>query len=199
MTLQMTPPVLNYVRSGNVFIKEGTGAKMRINEKIKSLRKQKDMTLEDVAKKVGVSRQTIQRYESGVISNIPYDSIMGLAKAFNVHPGVLMGWDAAEEQLEDAPDLEKLRMGKDYYEHVTGPRKKDAAFMHYLRALYDIVERRAEEDDDYIHALKDDEDYIIPESDYYDLQDMIEDLIYSTIARKAKMNAIRKGAKDGKS
>ena len=171
---------------------------MRINEKIKSLRKQKDMTLEDVAKKVGVSRQTIQRYESGVISNIPYDSIMGLAKAFNVHPGVLMGWDAAKEQLEDATDLEKLRMGKDYYEHVTGPQKKDAAFMHYLRALYDIVERRAEEDDDYIHALKDDEDYIIPESEYYDLQDMIEDLIYSTIARKAKMTALRKGAKDGK-
>lgn len=171
---------------------------MRINEKIKSLRKQKDMTLEDVAKKVGVSRQTIQRYESGVISNIPYDSIMRLAKAFNVHPGVLMGWDAAEEQLEDASTLEQLRMSKEYYEHVTGPRKKDAAFMYYLRALYDIVERRAEEDDDYIHALKDDEDYIIPESDYYDLQDMIEDLIYSTIARKAKMNARRKEAKDGK-
>lgn len=198
MTLQMTPPVLNYVRSGNVFIKEGTGAKMRINEKIKSLRKQKDMTLEDVAKKVGVSRQTIQRYESGVISNIPYDSIMGLAKAFNVHPGVLMGWDAAKEQLEDATDLEKLRMSKEYYERVTGPRKKDAAFMFYLRTLYDIVERRAEEDDDYIHALKDDEDYIIPESEYYDLQDMIEDLIYSTIARKAKIHARRKEAKDGK-
>ena len=199
MTLQMTPLVLNYVRSGNVFIKEGTGAKMRINEKIKSLRKQKDMTLEDVAKKVGVSRQTIQRYESGVISNIPYDSIMGLAKAFNVHPGVLMGWDAAEEQLEDATDLEKLRMGKDYYEHVTGPRKKDAAFQNYLRALYDIVERRAEKDDDYIHALKDDVDYIITEAEYYDLQDMIEDLIYSTIARKARMNTWRLEAKNGES
>ena len=164
---------------------------MKINEKIRSLRKQKDMTLEDVAKRVGVSRQTIQRYESGVISNIPYDNIMLLAKVFNVHPGVLMGWDAAEEQLEDASALEQLRMSKEYYEHVTGPRKKDAAFLYYLRALYDIVERRAEKDDDYIHALKDDRDYIITEGEYYDMQDMIEELIYSTISRKSKKHVAR--------
>lgn len=159
---------------------------MKINEKIRSLRKQRNMTLEDVAKRVGVSRQTIQRYESGVINNIPYDNIMLLAKVFEVHPGVLMGWDASQEYLSDASDLEKLRMSKGYYEHVTGPRIKDAAFFDYLRALYDIVERRADKDDDYIHALKDDEDYTITDAEYYDLQDMIEDLIYSTIARRAK-------------
>ena len=167
--------------------------KMKINEKIRSLRKQKDMTLEDVAKLVGVSRQTIQRYESGVISNIPYDNIVLLAKAFGVHPGVLMGWNESQAQIADATELTKLRMSKSYYEHVTGPRKKDAAFEHYLGALYDIVTRRSDHEDDYIHMVKDDRDYVITEGEYYDLQDTIEELIYSAIARKSRRH-ISKGS-----
>lgn len=164
---------------------------MKINEKLRLLRKQHDMTLDDVAKLVGVSRQTIQRYESGVINHIPYDNIVLLAKVFGVHPGVLMGWDASQEQLIDAPELTKLRMSKKYYEHVTEPREKDAAFEAYLGALYDIVERRSDKNDDYIHALKNDKDYIITEAEYYDLQDMIEELIYSTITRKSKKHTKR--------
>ena len=51
-----------------------------------------------------MSRQTIQRYESGVIGNIPYDKIEGIAKALNVTPGYLMGW----EQLPDIPDFPNI-------------------------------------------------------------------------------------------
>ena len=40
---------------------------MGLKENIKSKRIERKMTLEDLAKSVGVSRQTIQRYESGVI------------------------------------------------------------------------------------------------------------------------------------
>ena len=164
---------------------------MKINEKIRSLRKQRDMTLDDVGKLVGVSRQTIQRYESGVISNIPYDNILLLAKAFNVHPGVLMGWDEAQAHTANASDLNKLRMSKDYHDKVTGLHQKDVAFEDYLGALYDIVERFSDSKEDYVRVLKDDKELIVTEAEYYDLQDTIEELIYATIERKS--NRRKKG------
>ena len=48
---------------------------MNKGDRIKKLRNELGLTLEEVAKKVGTSRQTIQRYESGEISNIPSDKI----------------------------------------------------------------------------------------------------------------------------
>lgn len=52
-----------------------------IGKRMRLARINKEKTLEDIAKAVGVSRQTIQRYESGVIGNIPSDKIEGIAKA----------------------------------------------------------------------------------------------------------------------
>lgn len=66
---------------------------MELNENIKKLRTEKGMTLEEVGKKISVSKQTIQRYESGKIPNIPYDKIVALAKLFNRTPAYLMGWE----------------------------------------------------------------------------------------------------------
>ncbi|MFQ7610087.1 MULTISPECIES: helix-turn-helix domain-containing protein [Blautia] len=65
---------------------------MGLKENIKAKRIEKQMTLEELACKVGVSRQTIQRYESGTISNIPSDKIELMAKALETTPAYLMGW-----------------------------------------------------------------------------------------------------------
>lgn len=77
---------------------------MTINENIRKLRAERGLTLEALGKAVGVSKQTIQRYENGQISTIPYDKILSLASALNVTPGHLMGW----EQPEENPLLIKL-------------------------------------------------------------------------------------------
>lgn len=66
---------------------------MSLCENIKVQRLLCDMTLEEVAKIVGVTRATIQKYENGVISNIPSDKIELLAKAFHTTPAYLMGWE----------------------------------------------------------------------------------------------------------
>lgn len=59
-----------------------------------------DMTLEDVAKIVGCTRGTINKYESDAI-NVPYARIILIAKALQTSPAYLMGWDDAEP----APEL----------------------------------------------------------------------------------------------
>ena len=55
--------------------------------------KELDMTLEEVAALVGISRQTMSRYETGIIGNIPSDKIESLAKALRTTPAYIMGWE----------------------------------------------------------------------------------------------------------
>lgn len=66
---------------------------MKKGEIIKSERAKAGMTLQELGRILGVSKQTVQRYESGEISNIPSDKIEKMAEVFNVPPSHLLGWD----------------------------------------------------------------------------------------------------------
>lgn len=70
---------------------------MNIGQRIKAKRLAAKLTLEEVGKFVGISKQTIQRYESGVISNIPSDKIELISKCLNTTPAYLMGWEEEDE------------------------------------------------------------------------------------------------------
>ena len=59
---------------------------------LKALRKERKLTLEELAKRLGTSKQTIQRYENGIIANVPPEKIERLAEALSVTPAELMGW-----------------------------------------------------------------------------------------------------------
>lgn len=74
---------------------------MDFKERMKGKRNKLGMTLEDVAKVVGVSRQTIQKYESGIVANIPSDKIELLAKALHTTPAYLMGWEAPAPEIPE--------------------------------------------------------------------------------------------------
>lgn len=75
---------------------------MNIHQNIKRLRIEQNLTLEEVGKRTGTTKQTIKRYEDGVIATIPYDRIVSLAKCFNVTPGDLMGWEDKSNIIETA-------------------------------------------------------------------------------------------------
>ena len=66
---------------------------MTFGEKIKALRLERGMTLEQVGDIVGVGKSTVRKWESGQIANMRRDKIALLAKALGVTPGYLMGWD----------------------------------------------------------------------------------------------------------
>lgn len=70
-----------------------------IGARIRLKRKENGYTLEEVAQKLGVSKQTVQRYETGVIANIPSDKIELLSELFNTTPAYLMGWDTNVEKV----------------------------------------------------------------------------------------------------
>ena len=66
---------------------------MSIKDILKDRRLELQLTLEDVAKRVGVSPATISRWESGDIANMRRDRIATLAEALQISPAVIMGWD----------------------------------------------------------------------------------------------------------
>lgn len=64
-----------------------------LGERIRRLRKERQMSLEELAENIGTSRQTVHRYETGAISNIPHEKIEAMAKALGTTPSKLMGWE----------------------------------------------------------------------------------------------------------
>ena len=61
--------------------------------KLKELRKSKGLTLDELAEMIGTSKQTIHRYETGAIANVPPEKVESLAGALGTTPSELMGWD----------------------------------------------------------------------------------------------------------
>ena len=62
-------------------------------QRIKTLRQEKGLTLEQVADVVGVGKSTVRKWETGMIANMRRDKIADLAKALGTTPEYLMGWD----------------------------------------------------------------------------------------------------------
>jgi len=78
---------------------------MAIGDRIKLARNAKDLTLEELSEKLNLSRQTLSRYETGVIQNIPSDNIELIAKTLDVEPAYLMGWQNGNAAYTNAVDI----------------------------------------------------------------------------------------------
>ena len=79
---------------------------------LKILRKKKKLTLDDLAEALGTSRQTIHRYENGIITNIPPEKVERLAEALGTTPSALMGWGEEREDLGGYENILPLDMKK---------------------------------------------------------------------------------------
>lgn len=73
---------------------------MTTGERIKSLRKEHNLTQEELGKKIGVQKSAIQKYEKGTVKNIKRDSLIKLAKCLDTTPEYLLGW---EDKFEIIP------------------------------------------------------------------------------------------------
>lgn len=71
---------------------------MGVKDIIKNRRIEMNMTMKEVADKVGVSEGTVSRWESGDIANMRRDKIMALAKVLDLSPNVIMEWDDTPEE-----------------------------------------------------------------------------------------------------
>lgn len=74
---------------------------MTVGQRIKRAREAAGMTQEQLGKFCNSTKQTIYKYETGVVTNIPTNKLEQIAKALNVTPQYLTGW---QMRLDLFPD-----------------------------------------------------------------------------------------------
>ena len=84
---------------------------IEVKSNLKKRRLEKNLTLDDVGKLVGVSAATISRWESGDIENMRSDKIVKLANALEISPAVILGWNESKvyPSYEDTEDINYLK------------------------------------------------------------------------------------------
>ena len=79
---------------------------MNVGEKIRYLREQNNMTMEDLAKELGVQRSAVNKYEKGIVVNLKRSTILSLCRVFSVPPSCFI------DDEDDSTDLtdDELRL-----------------------------------------------------------------------------------------
>ena len=83
---------------------------MNTGNLLRERRKKLGLTLEELAGLVGVTRQTLSRYENGLI-NVPTEKLGRLAEALRTTPNELLGW-RGDEFVEYLPNLRVPILGR---------------------------------------------------------------------------------------
>ena len=100
-----------------------------IGKRIKSRRKELKFTLKEIADIVGVASSTIQRYESGFISQYKLPVLQSIAKAINVNPTWLVKEDAPMET--GIPDDQFIKANREIIKNM-----KPISFTMDINDLY---------------------------------------------------------------
>ena len=109
--------------------------------KIKKLRLERGMTLEQVADIVGVGKSTVRKWETGMIANMKRDKIALLAQALGTTPAYLMGWKE-EDEMTISPNEQELTEGEKLLLELFRQIPEDAQTM-YLEVLRAALRNRA--------------------------------------------------------
>lgn len=115
-----------------------------IGNRIKYARDLRDVTLDDIAKKVGVAKSTIQRYETGKITTIKIPVVESIAIALNVNPAWIVG--KSEEMELPSQKVPKIM---EFYEKLNDIGKHKAT--EQVKLLTEVP-RYLREDTNYVNA-----------------------------------------------
>ena len=112
-----------------------------LSRKIKQLRLERNMTLEEVANIVGVGKSTVRKWETGMIANMKRDKIALLAKALGTTPAYLMGWKEKENTpvpLDEPKLTEEQKLMLDLFDRV--PEDKQKMVLEMIRVALKNIE-----------------------------------------------------------
>lgn len=111
--------------------------------KIKDLRQQRGLTLEQVATVVGVGKSTVRKWETGMIANMKRDKIAALAQALGTTPAYLMGWKEETKPQNNSPDKIELTEGEkmllDLFRQI--PKDQQTVFLEMGRVYANSLKK----------------------------------------------------------
>ena len=95
---------------------------------MKARRKELKLSAEELAARLGKDRSTIYRYENGFIENLPLPMLEPIAKALEMEPEELMGWEKSEQEEEN-------KKNSDAMADITKRMFEDQDFFHVVDFL----------------------------------------------------------------
>ena len=109
---------------------------MTIGERIREARTAKGLTQEQLAEQVHVTKQAVYKYETGIVTNIPLDTLESIAACLGVAPGYLAGWQGspAGAELDALIQDEPIAAYQNLKDQLTQADKEDIARLIQLRA-----------------------------------------------------------------
>lgn len=115
----------------------------KIAERIKASRLELNMSYQDLADKTGISRSTLQRYETGYIKNLPIDKFELIANALNISAATLMGLKeetpiSKEQQLINTISNYLYENSKVTLGEIKRGKKVDVLSSDKVVATYDV-------------------------------------------------------------
>lgn len=117
---------------------------IRVNRMIKDIIKQRrqelHLTLEEIARYVGVSAATVSRWETGDIENMRRDKIKKLSEILRLSPSVVMGWEE--------PDLNHVKEepAQYYLDQETADFAQELKDRPELKMLFSASRKATKED-----------------------------------------------------
>lgn len=75
---------------------------VNVGERIRTARENAGLTQGELGKKIGVSKQAISQYESGIITNITIEKIQKIGIACEIDPAWIMGWEDSVKRSQVA-------------------------------------------------------------------------------------------------
>lgn len=125
-------------------------------EAIRELRKAIGLSQEELARRLNTTKQTIYKYENGIVTNIPSDKIEIMSQIFGVSPAVIMGWD--EDNFEynyhlfgaEAPESEKQPY---YLDPEAAQMAQELYERPEMRVLFDASRNASKEDIEQVAAI----------------------------------------------
>ena len=102
-----------------------------IMSRMKKRREELDMSYQTLSDKVGISKSTLQRYETGYIKNMPVDKLEDIANTLQVPPAYLMGW--TNEVVDQPITLAAHFDGDEYTEDELDEIRQFAEFVRNKR------------------------------------------------------------------
>lgn len=112
-------------------------------ERIKELTESTGITIRELAEAAGCSKSAMQRYLASE-RDIPTNIIIGIAKAFNVHPAYLFGWVSDKNyipQITKQPAQGELSYKKrEFIKKVEGMSEAQIERLEQILALVENTE-----------------------------------------------------------
>lgn len=122
---------------------------MNKGERLRYLRESLGLSQVEAAEKIGISKQTLYKYEKNIITNIPYEVIERIVSIYKTTPSYIFGWDEETEK-----EREQIKILTKYLEGLMDREKNNENSDNPIQEYLSLFSDNEEEIKEFIEFYK---------------------------------------------